>query len=59
MFLGFWLGYLGMLSYVLGGALRFFNIYNITYKKYIYILEVLCLSKIFSKLCVFYLEFLV
>jgi hypothetical protein len=35
-FLGFWLGYLDILSYVLGGALRFFDKYNITYQKYIY-----------------------
>jgi hypothetical protein len=27
------LGYLGILFCVLGGALRFFDIYNITYKK--------------------------
>ena len=32
-FLDFWLGYLGILSCVFGGALRFFDIYNITYKK--------------------------
>jgi hypothetical protein len=31
-FLGFWLGYLGMLSCVLRGVLHFFDIYNITYK---------------------------
>jgi hypothetical protein len=32
-FLGFWLGYLGILSCVLRGALRFFDMHNITYPK--------------------------
>jgi hypothetical protein len=32
-FYGLLFGYLGILSYVLGGASCFFDIYNITYKK--------------------------
>jgi hypothetical protein len=53
-FLGFWLGYLGILSCVLGGALCFFDIYNITYQK-IYIFLKFCAYQKYSRSYVFFI----